>query len=217
MNLLIKTFQSVALSSLILFFVACDDKYDDNYYSRKLVINGGATDGAPVTVSLRKLQRVNDTIAKEYVFGATIKLFENNVFIEELKPFLSEWCQDCALYQSEHMGKALNTYRIEVNADGFEPAWASCTIPDTVKILSLDTINTINQFGDKQTNCTFTFMDTKNIKNYYYLFIRASMFTIVDNSNLFDTYQGSSPLPWFNDKTFDGKKWHLSFTGLHFY
>lgn len=115
---------------------------------------------------------------------ATVKLFEDDVYIEDLV------YQESYQYQNEFSNyRSLNgftpglnhTYSINVTAPGFSEVTSKTSIPQNVPVISIDTNTVFIRFGGytvKTLECTIKYKDPPGIKNFYKLVInRAGRYT----------------------------------------
>ncbi len=122
---------------------------------------------------------------------ATVKLFEDDVFVEDLVYQESYQLRNkYSNYHSLNRFKPLSnhSYSIIVTAPGFTEAAAKTNFPEAVPVLSIDTSSVLTRYSNYSINaleCTIKFNDPSGKKNYYKLGIkRSGKFTECDFQGL---------------------------------
>ena len=198
---------------------------------QKPVLNCLFAENEQFKVYLSLSMSVNDT-SETKIKGASVSLFANNEFIEELAD------SGKGFYKSSHFAELNREYRIEANINGFETLVASDALFEKIIIDSVffkkDAV--VNPYeGELNPEVNIIFNDNVNINNYYEIaliethksptlnedgldYINTEL--IIDNdpiaySLINDPALNSEDLiGWincipFSDKTFNGSKYHL--------
>jgi len=109
----------------------------------------------------------DDYNSNSLVNNATIQLFEDGVFVEELQFCGTPEYELVNSYKSTITPKIGSTYSIEVSAPGYPTVSANCVIPERVEIGSLSTYFTINEWGEEILQMSIGLNDNAATENYY--------------------------------------------------
>ncbi|MDD4593204.1 MAG: DUF4249 domain-containing protein [Parabacteroides sp.] len=146
------------------------------YASPSLVLNASVTTGEDVTAYLSKSWFLLDSVMDSEVTGGKISVYVNDVYRGTMQN--SDIFRDSVFTKGRYIlpGCLLNVgdrLRLEAEADGFDAVYAETQMPDSVQLLSIDTLRFIS--SDKtykrqeQMRLYINFTDEANKKNYYRL------------------------------------------------
>jgi len=146
------------------------------YASPSLVLNASVTTGEDVTAYLSKSWFLLDSVMDSEVSGGKISVYVNDVYRGTMQN--SDIFRDSVFTKGRYIlpGCLLNVgdrLRLEAEADGFDAVYAETQMPDSVQLLSIDTLRFIS--SDKtykrqeQMRLYINFTDEANKKNYYRL------------------------------------------------
>lgn len=153
------------LVAAVLLFAACEKIIDYKVKNEpsKIVINGLLSPDSIPKVNITESIDILEEEKAIYIENATVKLYENERFIEELQ-YLSH---------GNYIGsgayiKAGETYRIEVTAAGLEKATAETEIPFPPDISRIDTFTFSPEYYQNiLLHCSLTLNEPAETKNYY--------------------------------------------------
>lgn len=142
-----------------------------------LVLNASVTSGEDVSACLSRSWFVLDTITDDGVTNGTIRVYVNEQFKgnmqladEEGSQFPSgQYClPGCRVLSGDKL-------RLEASAPGFDPIRSETILPDSIPILSLDTLSfvasdNLNTRSDRM-RIYVKFQDQPNKRNYYRLVV----------------------------------------------
>ncbi len=169
-----KIFISLVLIFIVL--VSCEKIIDINIpdKDKKIVINSIISTDSLVKVNVSKSLNILDNANAIFLNNAKVKLFEDNVFIEELHNVSNGNYMSQSFYPT--IGKE---YKIEVSNDGLQSVSAKNKIPNKVKINSIDTLT-----DNSSENIYFTlhFTDPANDTNYYFVEVKSKIPTFDFNT-----------------------------------
>jgi len=169
----------------LLLFNSCskETELEIPYSGDKMVVKSFLFTDQPVNVELSK-NRPLDSGLDTFIRDATIKFYENNIYVED---FIYNYDENLIYHYdyispSNYICKAGNKYSIRIYHNDFESVEASVTIPDPVPIKVVDTFSmnifytfraveeTIILSGLKSVLCTkIEINDSPGEKNYYIL------------------------------------------------
>jgi len=146
------------------------------YTLPSLVLNASVTTGEDVTAYLSKSWFLLDSVMDSEVTGGKISVYVNDVYRGTMQN--SDIFRDSVFTKGRYIlpGCLLNVgdrLRLEAEADGFDAVYAETQMPDSVQLLSIDTLRFIS--SDKtykrqeQMRLYINFTDEANKKNYYRL------------------------------------------------
>ena len=153
---------------IVLFFVisiSCEKIIDIDIpeKEKKIVINSIISTDSLVKVNVSKSLNILDDKNVIYLNKATVKLYEDDKFIENLTNISNGNFMSKVFYPK--MGK---NYKIEVSAQNLKTVTAESKIPQKVKITSIDTA-TKDEEGYFSLEFTLKFDEPENETNYYLL------------------------------------------------
>ncbi len=159
-----KKYILIILITTVLFSCEKVLEYDFPEQPKKLVIYSFFSPDSVWTVSVYKLQHVLNKIdtVNYYVTDATVKLYENNNYLETLQHI------EKGKYISQNKPKEKSTYYIEVIADGFPIA-----VSEKEKVPKKVTINSFTH-TDSLIENLFTqtdYLDIEYAENYAYTYL----------------------------------------------
>lgn len=220
----------IAFSILIvLSFLSCrkeiNYKIPDN--GRKIVVNSFFNTEDTFKVNLSKSLYILDDAQFSFVQNATVKLYEDDNFVENLF-----YDKSGNYFSNSLKPKAGKNYSLKVLIDNFDEVTASETLPEIVKINSIDTASVMfvpsgGGFGGTEKEEMYEFkinFDDKIGNNYYMIKIQyvdkfgyegdttTSVYDLYINYNdiIVEKYISSQGAIIFSDKYFEGSQLNLS-------
>ncbi len=136
---------------------------------RKIVFNGMINPDSLVTVNLTRSLSVLEPDSFVFLDGAKAWLSEGGEKIGDLVPVGNGNYLLPGFYPS--MGEE---YRLDVEFDGLQPAYAITAVPEPVPLGSVDTSSTIGEYGETEYQLKIRFMDPADDVNYYALVLYAT-------------------------------------------
>jgi hypothetical protein len=181
----------------------------------KLVVNSLISPDSVVVVNLSKSQDIlaNDQI--EYVNNASISLYEDGQFIQDLT-----FNGDGSYYSYGFNPDFGKKYSVMVNAPGIGTASGADIIPMPVSIINIDT-STVTGEWNNMLKCKIRFHDNPAEKNYYLFSIKIlvhsagsqyyvdNIYFGSDDPVVEESMSGSGGL-LFSDEKIDGQTYDLS-------
>lgn len=179
---------------LILLFPSCEEILNIKVpeHSPLITVNCILNEDEPIQMEINSSQPyppLADTSLT--IKDATVKLFEDDVFVEDL--VYQESYQLLNEYSNYHSLNGFkpgsnHSYSIIVIAPGFTKVTAKTNFPEEVPVLSIDTSTVLTKYSNyyiKALECIVKFKDPSGIKNYYKLGIkRSGKFTQCDYRGL---------------------------------
>lgn len=186
-NQKISTLAKFTILALTIMLNAClvEVEFDEKILESKLVVNGFVCADSLIKVQLAVSHPIPGVQrSTEWINNATIKLYVDGEFSEELQnvkieydeneydEYYYDWApRPESEYQSlTTIAQTGKIYKIEIECDGFEMAWAETTIPEKVIIDTVRTeIKEVIEYGYSENRKFYymKFSDPQNEKNYY--------------------------------------------------
>jgi len=172
---------------LILLFPSCEEILNIKVpeHSPLITVNCILNEDEPIQMEINSSQPYPPLFDTSLTIkDATVKLFEDDVFVEDLVYQESYQLRKYSSYHSLNGFKPLSnhSYSIIVTAPGFKEATAKTNFPEAVPVLSIDTSTVLTKYSNysiKALECIIKFRDPSGIKNYYKLGIkRFGKFTV---------------------------------------
>lgn len=177
-----------------IFFKSCEKDLVINFKDAEIkqVINGTIRENSKVKVYISKSKLANDNSSVEFISNATVQLFEDGIFIENLNYEVENGTNKLGYYISNYRAQANHTYKItskvenlkDVEASEFLHAKADITQQSILKFPTLQ---------ESATRCVinFTIKDNGNEQNCYMINVYEKIKTYTIDS-LLDTifYEG---------------------------
>lgn len=160
-----RNFLFVFYTCLLFFTSACETnvEVDIPEHDAQMVMNALITPDDRLVVKLSESQYIlSQNYQKTTIDDAEIRIFKNRRFEEVLTD------KGNGLYKSELILRAGNNYIIEASAPDFVDVRAVSYIPDIVKISRFD-YKKKTSILPVHYNCSLTFNDPMDKKNYYFL------------------------------------------------
>ncbi len=156
---------------LFVILVSCEKIIDINIpeKDKKIVVNSIISTDSLVKVNVSKSLNILDNQNAVFLNDASVKLYEDNVFIEQLQNTTNGNFESQSFYPS--VGKK---YKIEVSHSNLNTVTAENKIPVKVAINSIDTVSK-NTEGYSSYELTINFTDPVNDTNYYFLEAKTKM------------------------------------------
>jgi hypothetical protein len=179
---------------LILLFPSCEEILNIKVpeHSPLITVNCILDKDEPIQMEINSSQPYPPLFDTSLTIkDATVKLFEDNIFVEDLVYQESYQLRNAySNYYSLNGFKPLSnhSYSIIVTAPGFTEATAKTNFPEAVPVLSIDTSTVLTKYSNysiKALECIIKFQDPSGKKNYYKLGIkRSGKFTECDFQGL---------------------------------
>ncbi len=156
----------------LLLLNGCEKEIDINIpeKDKKIVLNGLINTDSLFSVNVSKSLNILDVEDVKYLDNATVSIYENGNFIEELN-YISGGNYKSSFFVSSE-GK---TYKVKVDVPEMQSASAETFIPEaSISDLTIDTITTIYEeefYSYKGLKCNIGFNDLSNEENYYWFCI----------------------------------------------
>jgi len=142
----------------------------------QLVVLSNFTRDKAVQVFVSKSQSILDEEEQEYIFDATVELFEGDAYLETLelvepKPNTS----DVPYYTTRRLVPEINTvYTIQVEAPGCDPVTARSKIPASISLLSASVAGlAVDDSQDEEFIASYmlnlSFEDPSEERNFYHI------------------------------------------------
>lgn len=199
-------FKYVCLLLLIVLFLqsACtrDVVLELPYTSPSLVLNASVTSGEDVTAYLSKSWFLLDSVMDNEVSNGKIRVYVNDVYRGTMQQ--ANLLKDSVLIKGRYTlpGCRLNVgdrLRLEAEVGGFNSVHAETQIPDSVQLISVDTVRFISSDGtnkrQEQMRLYIRFKDDASKKDYYRLSVeqviekrRNSDNTLISTESSFGSY-----------------------------
>lgn len=158
--------------SVILAFSACEKKLDIDIPEgeKHIVVNGLITPDSLLTVSVSKSQNILEDDDILFLTDATVKLFGNDIFVENLIHV------DLGVYISTLIPEIGVNYKINVDYNNLKSVNAEMILHNPVEIVSVDTtveVHTNDYGGDTykeyEIHYKIKIEDDGNTNDYYFL------------------------------------------------
>jgi len=165
----------------VFILVSCERTVDVDLpvQESKLVVYSLFTPDSTVNAALTSSIGILEDSELNFVTEATVDIYEEDAFLETLTKkdfsFLQwGWAEQIeimgTLFQSENTIEADKSYRLEVEAEGFESVKATTTVPEVVAIEEVSSSNLFVDFGTENgnNNVSFTVKFTDPVGENYY-------------------------------------------------
>lgn len=149
---------------------------------RKIVINSLFNSNEEISVNISKSLNILDVKEFKFLDNATVRLFENGNFIENLL------LQSKGNYESTtFIPSTGNSYKLEVNVPDMQSATATTIIPELlINNLTIDTNMTLYEdefYSSEALECNIGFTDLSENKEYYWFYITGDRYDYVWDYN----------------------------------
>ncbi len=152
-----------------LFATSCEKNVDIDIdeIAPMIVVNSVLTADSSVAVFLSRTRHILDNASITALQGAMVTITDQENHTDTLvygegQLYLGD---DIQIREGEQ-------YTIMAAAPGFDEAEATTVIPSSVPILSLDTLSTFDEWGEKIYDFEISFDDPEGTSNYYMLSLR---------------------------------------------
>ncbi len=129
----------------------------------RIVANSIITPDSTISVHLTRSRHILDNANIEVLKNATIKLYEDNVFIGQLN------YSGGGIYNIDYKPKENGEYKIEVEHDSYDNVVATTKIPIKIPIVQVSGSTIINEYGNDSYSIGVTINDPNDEENYYLL------------------------------------------------
>ena len=174
----------------------------------QLVINATLCPDSITSLVLSRSKNVLNSEDIEYINNAIALVYEFNTLVDTLKN------RGNGLYTGNLKPSINKTYTIKIITANNEVAEGTDSIPEIVKIQKIDTV-VVNKPTSQILNCTVSFTDNFDRKNYYLLRVlstdranagklQSQNYICYDPSDVIDTLAGGN-VNIFDDDQFNGK------------
>ncbi len=168
----------IPLLILAVTFSGCDDAFettleiDPPAHTDRLVIHAyGSSNGEDLKVHLTRSSALLDDINNNLISGAKVTLWKGQEEIAELQEVTSgsDFRFNYILPEGSITYEKGTTYRLEVQADGFETAIGTATVPNDIPLLKqkFEEDGTSLESGDFNSEIEIEFQDPANQENFY--------------------------------------------------
>tara|TARA_B100001758_G_scaffold245166_1_gene257723 strand:+ start:540 stop:1475 length:936 start_codon:yes stop_codon:yes gene_type:complete len=131
----------------------------------KIVVNSLFTEDSLWNAHISHSRSVLDNSPHNFLDNATVSVFDESNNLVTTLNHVSD-----GFYQSSTATPIANeTYRLEVDAPGYNSVSATNSIPTEVPIINVDTISTEDSEGNPVLQVTMNFTDPGGVSNYYML------------------------------------------------
>lgn len=211
---MLKKYIIIVTIVIAIFFISCTEtsNIDIPVGETQLVVNATLCPDSAISLILSKSKNVLNKTDIEYINNADIYVYESDVLVDTLKN------KGNGVYIGNLKPSINIAYTIKVKTISDGVAEGSDSIPEKVKIQKIDTFVADNQTS-QLLNCTISFSDPINTKNFY-LFrilsadkanpknIQVQNYTCYDQvimgGNVPDTLAGGN-IGFFDNTQFNGK------------
>ncbi|HNQ69440.1 MAG TPA: DUF4249 domain-containing protein [Bacteroidales bacterium] len=163
-----KTIIFSAIIFLIIWGISCEKTIEIDLEDAKirLVVNAEMNPDSTIAVNVTRSRHILDNAAIEAVSNATVKLYEDDVFIGDLV------YESRGFYKINYKPIIGKKYKIEVTHEKYDDVYAITEIPYPVEINKIDTIKTFSEWGDEIYNFSVKITDPAVHENYYMVCLR---------------------------------------------
>ncbi len=210
--------------SLLVMVLGCSKLVDINYpeTDNKLVINCLFTVNKPITAQI-SISTTYNSSDKKYINNATCNLYIDDEFAETLT------FSKNGMYQGKIIPTTNKTYKIVVNAEGYDEISAESYIPTLAANIEFDTINSVvfdpnDGLGVYYTKGLLKIADNANTNDYYLTKLTAEYINSENQANPIFKYRSNDPVLedegllnygtdclLFSDKIFNGENYSMLF------
>ena len=148
-----------------------------------IVLNGVLREGNGVTIYLSRTRHILDNMQISALTDATVEITDEDGNTVPLTYGENQ------LYRAEAMTiEAGKQYTVSASAEGYESVSATTMIPEAVTMVKLDTLSSVDEWGEKMIDFTVVFDDPAGVENYYMLSVRSDyQVSYIDYSYYLDT------------------------------
>jgi len=174
----------IYIIGVFIIFISCieEAKHNEEYTNHQMVVNSFITAGENVVVSLYQNKPINSQYDPLLKKMANVVLYENDIEMETLTPFIIynynydtgsqiEKTDSTYKYISQKTEiKAGNSYKIVIDCEGYETVTAETTIPFPVLVTAFDSLTENKERNSHQYaeyNYRLSFTDPVKQSNYY--------------------------------------------------
>jgi hypothetical protein len=196
----------IILAFVMLVALSCEKQipFNDPGTETKLVLNSYVTPGAAIQVHLSLSRHILDESNYQVVEGATVKLYENGSFVEDLVDMGG------GVYEGLHIAEVSKSYRLTASASGYDQISADTSIPSPAGVANIEYEGLVNTPDGEVNRVTFDIVDPGG-DNFYHLFLKDPdgdyNISFSSSSQFFETGQEDSYYydgALFNDDLFNG-------------
>ena len=168
----------VPLMIIVFTFSGCEDTFETTLeinppeHTDRLVVHAyGSTNGEDLKVHLTQSSGLLESLQNNLISKATVTLWKDQVQLAELEEvsFGSNYRFNYILPEGTIVYEKGATYRLEVEADGFEKAIGTATVPEDIPLLKqkFEEDGTSLESGDFNSEVEIEFQDPANEENFY--------------------------------------------------
>ena len=153
--------------SVLSIMFSCTKQIDftADQIQEKIVVNSLFTEDSLWNAHISHSRSVLDNSPHNFLDNATVSVFDESNNLVTTLNHVSD-----GFYQSSSATPIANqTYRLEVDAPGYNSVSATNSIPTEVPIINVDTISTEDSEGNPVLQVTMNFTDPVGVSNYYML------------------------------------------------
>lgn len=155
---------------LVMLQTACEKNIDIDIeeVETMIVLNGVLYEGEDVHLYLSRTRHILDNMQITALKDATVEISDQAGNLDTLN------YGDDQLYRTGRMTiKPGEAYTVSASAPGYTAITATSRIPEPVSIARLDTISSIDEWGEQMFDFTVVFDDPPAESNYYMLSVRS--------------------------------------------
>ena len=184
--------KNILITSIAILFIfsSCEKKLDIDLpeSEKKIVVNGIVNPDSLMKVRISKSMNVLDNGKIQYLSDATVKLFKDDTFLENLNNM------DSGYFQSSVVPEINSDYKLTVDYSGLTSVNANIKLQDAVEIMSIDTVSEIqiNDFWEtKIMHFDIKIKDDAEKEDFYFLSLRAMIpvYEFIDTTLLIVGYE----------------------------
>ena len=158
---------------LVLSISSCEKNIDIDIdeISPMIVLNALVEADSAVEISLSRTRHILDNKEVSTLNSGKVNIFDSHGNSAEL--FLNSRSRYVADNFQIIPGEE---YRITASAEGYYDVEATCTIPQRVDIIRIDTVSVYNEWNDQMLSLGIVFRDDPDVDNYYQLSMMAKWY-----------------------------------------
>ncbi|QQR98310.1 MAG: DUF4249 domain-containing protein [Sphingobacteriales bacterium] len=175
-----KKIYTYIITLTIIIFISCEKdiilKIDN--VEIKQVINCYINENTRIQIYISKSKAIDDNSSIEFISNATVQLYEDGVFIENMQYILENPSNNLGFYLSNYEAKANHTYKIISTVENMKTIEATEFLPPKVTISNYRLIqypDTIDR--NRKGILKFNIEDDGNIDNFYVIDLYESIKT----------------------------------------
>lgn len=175
----------ISLFLAFLFMISCEKVIPLNieYRDPRLVVNSMLMQDSLIKLDLSCSRIIIDNAEVKPVNNATVKLYENGNFLENLSETSS------GIYISTYLAESGKTYSFEIEAPDYEPITCETQVPYAQPIISIDTSRGQGEYNEEVLQFRLKFKLDATKKQYFMLRVRSHFPNEQDDDDYHYYYQ----------------------------